>query len=603
MTDDTTTTAALPQRHDIDERYTWRLSDIYADDAAWEDAFAETEQLLAQAGRYRGRLTDSAETLYDCLDLRSRVQRSVARLHQYAYLQKDLDNRVSAYQAMTERAGMLASRAGAAFSFVEPELLAVSDDRLTELAARFPDTDRFDFYIRELIRSRPHVRSSEVEQLLAEAADLARGPGAIFRLLDNADLTYPAITDEQGRTVRLTKQRFARFMESTDRDVRRRAHDAFYSAYRDHVNSIGAMLAAAVNRDVFFARARRFGSSLEAALDGDNIPTAVYHSLIETTEAGLDGLHAYIGLRRRLLDLDRVRSYDLLCPLFPELHDDIPYDEAVQTVLDAVSPLGEEYTAALREAFNSRWVDVFETEGKGGGAYSYSTYDVHPFVLMNYNDTLDNVFTLAHEMGHAMHSCLANRTQPFEKAQYAIFTAEVASTLNEGLLLEHLLSRADDRRRAYLLTRFLDNTLGTFFNQVLYAHFELRIHEEVEQGRALSPAMMNDLWRELTARYYGPDFEVDEMTPLKWARIPHFYRGFYVFQYATSYAASLAILERLLEGQPGMVERYLDLLRSGGRDHPIALLKECGVDMTAVEPVRATLEMFARKVAQLEETV
>ncbi|RME19796.1 MAG: oligoendopeptidase F family protein, partial [Candidatus Zixiibacteriota bacterium] len=452
---------------------------------------------------------------------------------------KDLDNRVSTYQAMTERAAMLSTKAGAAFSFVEPELLSVSDDRLRELASQFERTDLFDFYISELIRSRAHVRSAEVEELLAQAANVARGAETIFTMLDDADLKYPAITDEHGQEVQLTKQRFARFMESTDRRVREAAHTAFYSVYRDHVNTTGASLAASVNRDVFYSRARRFDNCLEAALNGDNIPVDVYHALLDTTEAGLDGLHAYIGLRRKLLDLDRVRTWDLLCPLFPDENYEVPYDEAVSEVIAAVAPLGNEYQQALKDAFASRWVDVYETEGKGGGAYSYGNYDVHPFVLMNYNETIDNMFTLAHEMGHAMHSHLSNRTQPFEKAQYSIFVAEVASTLNEGLLLEHLLKKADnDRRKAFLITRYLDNTFGTFFNQVMYARFELRIHETVEAGKALSPETMSGWWRELTETYYGPDFGIDDLTPLKWSRIPHFYRAFYVYQYATSYAAS-----------------------------------------------------------------
>lgn len=592
---------ALPQRADIAEKYTWNLSELYASEADWENDFQVAEGLIGRAAEFAGRLGESPEILFDCLETRTRLGVTCANLYQYAKLNQDLDNRVSRYQELSNRAAMLSSRGGAAYAFVEPELLTISDDRLLDFGRRFPRTDLYDFYLRDLIRSRAHIRSAEVEELLAEAGMMAQGPDAIFSLLDDADLKYPVITDERGAEVRLTKQRYAKFMESPDRRLRRTANDAFMSTYKDHINTLGASLAAAVNKDVFYSRARRYGSCLEAALDGGNIPVSVYHSLLDATEAGLAGLHEAMALRRKILKLDELYPYDVFCPLFPDQDYQVAYEQAVETVLAAIAPLGERYVETMRRGFHNRWVDVYETEGKGGGAYSWRSYTVHPFVLMNYNDTIDGMFTLAHEMGHALHSHLTNAVQPFPKADYSIFVAEVASTLNEGLLVHHLLQKATDpKQKLFLLDRQIDGAFRTFFHQVMYARFELLIHDLVEKGEALSPDRLNGLWGDLIRQYYGPAVTVDEYGPYRWSRIPHFYMDFYVYQYATSYAASQAILSKFLAGDAGIVERYLTLLSAGGSDYPIELLKRCGVDMASPAPVEATLALFGRWVAEVK---
>jgi oligoendopeptidase F len=596
-----TKTSTIPQRSDIEEKYTWNLNDIYPSDEAWEKAFNKAADLVGSApGRYAGKLAESPEIMWEAFEARTELMRALGNLTQYANLNRDLDNRVSKYQELSERVASLASKAAAAFSFIEPELLEIDEAKLREMASKFPKTDVYDFYIDELIRSRAHVRSKEVEEVLAMASVMGRVPSNVFTMLDDADMTYPSIKDEKGNEVKLTKQRWAKFMESRDRRVRKDANDALYSSYRAHINTIAANLSGGVNRNVFYARTRRHENALEAALFGDNIPTSVYRSLIDNTEAHVEGLHKYVELRKKILKLDEIMPYDMLCPLFPEYDFEVPYDDAVTRVLDAVNPLGETYGSVLKDAFGTRWVDVFETEGKGSGAYSWGNYDVHPFVLMNYNDTVDNMFTLAHEMGHAMHSYLTSKTQPFVKSQYSIFVAEVASTLNEGLLMYYLLDRAkDDKERLYLLNRYVDNTVGTYFNQVLYAHFELMIHEAVEEGGALSPDMMNALWKDLTQKYYGPAMTVDEFTPIKWSRIPHFYLDFYVYQYATSYAASQAILEKFLKGETGIIEKYLEMLSAGGKDHPIELLNICGVDMSTPDPVLANIALFGEQVDEM----
>nr|MBN2278501.1 oligoendopeptidase F [candidate division Zixibacteria bacterium] len=601
MTTDLKKTGAIPQRSDIAEKFKWNLTDLYADDTAWEADSKKAQGLIEKAKSYTGQLAGSPEVLYECLELRSQLGLICHNLYQYAKLNQDLDNRVSRYQAMTERAAMLSSQAGAAYSFVEPELSAIDDEHLLEMAAKFPRTDVYDLYIRELIRHREHIRSGEVEELLAQAQMIARGPDSIFTMLDDADIKYPSIRDEKGDEVVITKQRYAKFMESPDQRVRRDATEAMVSAYKEHINTIGATLASTINKDVFYARARRYESCLHGGLDAFNIPVSVYHSLLDTTEADLAGMHKWMAVRKKILDLEKIYTYDVYCPLFPDQNFEVGYDEAVKQVIEAVKPLGEKYGEVLKKAFASRWVDVFETEGKGSGAYSWGNYSAHPFVLMNYNDTVSNMFTLAHEMGHCLHSYMSNEKQPFPKAQYSIFVAEVASTLNEGLLLQYLLAKmTDTRQKLFLLNRNIDGTLGTFFHQVMYARFELMIHEQVEKGEALSPDLMNRMWEDLTRKCYGPVITMDEWSRYKWARIPHFYNQYYVYQYATSYAASQAILKKFLSGEEGIIEKYLGLLSSGGSDYPIELLKKCGVDMTTPEPFKATLKLFSERVDEVE---
>jgi oligoendopeptidase F len=595
------TVKAIPGRADIDEKYKWNLADLYKSENEWEGDFGKACELIEKAGSFMGRLGSSPALLYECLETRTNLSLTCSNLYQYAKLYQDLDNRVSKYQALSERAAMLGSRANAAYAFVEPELLTIDDSLLTDMAGRFPRSDVYDFYIKELIRSRKHVRSAEVEEILAQTQMIARGPDSIFTMLDDADIKYPSIKDEEGDDVALTKQRYAKFMESPHRHVRRDANDALNSVYRAHVNTLGATLASAINADVFYSRARRYESSLHMALDQHNIPVSVYHSLLDTTENSLSGLHRWIGLRKRILKLDDMYPYDVYCPLFPEQNYEISYHDAISEVLYAVAHLGDRYRSLMTNAFDNRWVDVYESEGKGSGAYSWGNYTAHPFILMNYNDTINNMFTLAHEMGHAMHSFLTNMSQPYPKAQYSIFVGEVASTLNEGLLLQYLLKKFTDKRmKLFLLNRHVDNTLGTFFHQVLYARFELMIHQIVEKGEALSPDNMGEIWEDLTRRYYGPGLTLDSYAKYKWARIPHFYRTYYVYQYATSYAASQALLDMFLSGEERIVEKYLELLSSGGSDHPIQQLKKCGIDMTTPDPVSATLRLFAEQVAEID---
>ncbi|MEZ5359283.1 MAG: oligoendopeptidase F [Candidatus Zixiibacteriota bacterium] len=597
-----TTMNAIPQRSDIEHQYTWNLSDLFANDAEWNEAFTKAEKLISQASTFSGKLGDSPESLYKCFEARTVLSILCDELYQYAKLNQDLDSRVSKFQEMCDRAAMLSSKASAAFSFVEPEMLNIDKSTLTDFAKKFPKPDIYDFYIEDFNRSRDHIRSAEIEQLLAQSMVVARGPHSIFTMFDAADISYPEITDENGNKVKLTKQRYAKFMDSPLQSVRKDANDNFYQPYVKSINTLGSIFSTSINKDVFYARARKYETALHASLDANNIPTSVYHSLIATTEKNIEGLHKYMTLRKKILKLDTQYPYDVFCPLFPDADFEVDYEEAVKEVLEAIKPLGQEYVSALTKGFASRWVDVFETEGKAGGAYSWRNYRSHPFVLMNYNKTVSNMFTLAHEMGHAMHSYLSNKNQPYQKAQYSIFVAEVASTLNEGLLMRHMLNKTTDKiQKQFLINRQLTGALGTYFHQVLYATFEYQAHTLVEKGEALSPAKLNKIWEDLTATYYGPSVTMDEFSQYKWSRIPHFYTPYYVYQYATSFAASQAILRKFLDGESGIIEKYLELISSGGNNYPIDQLKKCGIDMTTAAPFEATVKLFSDLVDELDK--
>ncbi len=604
MAETITSDNTIPQRSEIDEKHTWKLTDLYKNDNEWQEAFSKAEKLIVSAPSFCGKLGDSPGNMFNCLEAQTELSIICDELYQYAKLNQDLDSRVSKYQEMCDKSAMLASKAAAAFSYVEPEMLQIDEKTLTEMASKFPKPDIYDFYIEDFNRSRAHIRSGEIEELLAQSMNISRGPQTIFSMFDAADISYPEITDEKGNKVKLTKQRFAKFMDSSEQRVRCDANEKFYRPYLKHINTLGATLSTSITKDIFYARARKYESALHAALDSHNIPTSVYHSLIKATEDNLSGLHKYMAARKKTLKLETQYPYDIFCPLFPDADHDVPYDHAVKEVLTAVKPLGDDYIDVLTKGFDSRWVDVFETEGKAGGAYSWRNYRSHPFVLMNYNSTVSNMFTLSHEMGHAMHSYLSNKKQPYQKAQYSIFVAEVASTLNEGLLMHHLLKKTTDKmQKLFLINRQLTGAMGTFFHQVLYANFEFQIHDMVEKGEALSPDRMNKIWSELTARYYGSAVTLDEYSQYKWSRIPHFYSPYYVYQYATSYAASQAILGKFLDGEAGIIEKYLGLISSGGSEYPIDQLRACGVDMTTAAPFEATIKLFANLVDEMDSLI
>ena len=595
----------LPARADTAPEHRWHLEHIYADDAAWERALADLQGQAAVAAGFRGRLGEGPATLLEALQAQDRAGQVIEKLFGYAHMHSDEDTRVSTYQAASDRVAALATQIEGAWAYFEPELLAQSEATLRGwVEAPPPEAAGLRVYAHKLdnlLRTKPHVLSAGEEELLARAGEIARTPDTVFGMLNDADLTFPQVHDDQGQGVELTKGRFIRFMESRHRPVRQEAFETLYATYGKQRNTLGALLAASVKRDWFYAQSRRYDSSLHMALDADNVPVAVYDNLIAAVRANLRALHRYLRLRRRALRCDRLHMYDLYVPLVEAPDTTIPYPEALRTVERGIAPLGEDYLRRYREGTAGGWVDVFENQGKTGGAYSWGVYGVHPFVLLNYQGSIDHVFTIAHEFGHALHSHLTQETQPYPYAGHSIFVAEVASTANEALLMRHLLERATDRReRAYLVNHHLEEFRTTVFRQVMFAEFEKIIHEKVEKGEALTADSLSAAYRELNVAYYGAEVEIDPQIDLEWARIPHFYHAFYVYKYATGFAAAQALAEAVCGEGEAARARYVGLLRGGAAKYPVDLLKDAGVDMTSPAPVNAALRVFGRLVEELE---
>jgi oligoendopeptidase F len=590
----------IPQRADIEDRYKWRLEDIYPDTLAWQADFELLQSRMGEMEKYSGRLGESAGTLYECLALRDSLSNILDRLYVFAHMKKDEDTREPAYQALADRVSTLSAHFGEAIAFIRPEIIAIPNEELTSYLAD-NRLKLYDFYIANIMRLKQHILSHREEEILALSSISTRGPSNIFDMLDNADIEYPTIKDERGKEIKLTKERYYKILESTDRRVRREASEAYNKAYLDYVNTLGATLSASVNTDWFYAQARGYKTTLEADLDGDNIPVSVFENLIKTVNASLPTLHKWTALKKKYLRLDKIYPYDLNVPLAPESKIEIPYDSAVAVIMMAVAPMGEKYANDLRQGFSGGWVDVFETEGKQSGAYSWGAYSTHPYVLLNYNNSTDNFFTVAHEMGHAMHSYYTKNTQPYVYEDYATFVAEVASTANEALLMNYLLNNtADKRQRLFLLNYYIEQIIGTFYTQVMFSEFENAIHTDVEKGGALSAESLRKIYGDLYKKYWGPELVMEDWHNLGGLRIPHFYRSYYVFQYATSYAAAQALTRNILKGDPQARDRYLELLCAGGSDYPVELLSKAGVDMTRPEAVDATVKLFADLVSQAE---
>jgi oligoendopeptidase F len=591
----------LRERKDIPAEYKWKLEDIFSSNEEWEKTFLEAEKLIGFAEKYRGKLAESPDLFVECLEWSDNLSLNIEELYTYARMRRDEDNRIAVYQGMTDKASMLSVRAGSALSFIVPEILAMPEDRLQDLR-KDPRLEIYNHYLENIIRQKDHVLSLAEEKLLAEASELASAPSNIFSMANDADLKIGYISDEQGNQVELTKGNFIKYMESTNRRVRKEAFQTLYTAYGRQINTWAAMLNSSVKADVFFARVRRYNSAIEAALDNDNVPLTVYDSLISTVNEFLPQFHRYLRLRRQVLDLDELHMYDIYVPLVPELDTHIPFAEAKAIVKEGLQPLGEEYLKVLELGYNSGWIDIYENIGKTSGAYSWGTYKSHPYVLLNHQDTLDSLFTLAHEMGHALHTYFSNKNQIHLYAGYKIFVAEVASTLNESLVIQHLINTTkDNKMKAYLLNHYLEQFRGTVFRQTMFAEFEKMTHTALESNQALTAEYLSQIYRDLNHKYYGAEVKIDEEIAIEWARIPHFYNAFYVYKYATGFSAATALAHQILkEGSPA-VDRYMTFLASGGSDYPINLLRKAGVDMEKPEPVRQALEVFTALLNQLEK--
>ena len=589
-----TTVTAVPTRDQVPVEETWDLTALYASEADWEADVARARAARDDLVARRGTLGASVEALRGALDAEAALNRIIERLYVYAMLRRDENTADADALARFDRVAALATEIGEATAFVTPEILAIPPDTLARYSAD-PALAVYRHNLEDIARSRPHVRSAEVEAVLAAAGEIARAPGGAFTALDNADLKYGTIRDEGGAEVELTKGRAQKILQGRDRDLRREAAGKLAAAYDAHRATLASLYGSAVRRDVFYARQHGYPSARDAALFGNNIPTAVYDALIDAVREATPAVGRYLDLRRRVLGVDRLHAYDLNVPLAELATGDIPYREAVTMTLEGLTPLGDRYVADLRRGLNSRWVDVHETVNKRSGAYNIGPYDAHPYILLNWNGTMREVYTLAHEAGHAMHGFYSNAAQPYPTASYTIFVAEVASTVNEMLLTWRLLDRAqNDAERFAVLAQFLDDVRGTVLRQTMFAEFERWTHAQIEAGAALTADNLGAQWQDLYAAYF-PAVARDAITAIEWARIPHFYRGFYVYQYATGLAAAIALARGIREeGQPA-IDRYLQFLASGGSDYPIELLRRAGVDMTTPEPVRAALEEFARR--------
>lgn len=603
-TDSMSQTKKLPRREEVPLELKWRLEDIYPDEQAWERDYQWVKEALPEAERIKGTLGQSAGHLQKALDYYSEVSEKMERLFVFAHMKKDEDNGNTQAQALLDRAQTLSVEGTSAVSFFIPELLTIPEEKLHDWLSSQEGLKVYDQFLHEVTRIREHVLSAEQEQILAMAGELAAAPKTIYTMLNNADIRFPNVRDDNGEEIELTKGRYIQFLESRNRDVRREAFLAMYETYGKQKNTIAATLNSSIKKDIFYSKARKYASTREASLDENNIPVSVYDSLIEAVGQNMDAMYKYVSLRKRALGVEELHMYDIYVPIVKDIEMKIPYDRAREMVAEGLKPLGEDYQALLREGYDSGWIDVAENEGKTSGAYSWGVYSAHPFVLLNYQDNVDNVFTLAHEIGHAIHTYLSNKNQPYIKSEYKIFVAEVASTLNEILLTRHLLSTLDDpKQKAYILNHYLEQFRGTVFRQTMFAEFEKVIHGMAETGQPLTFESMSEVYHSLNEKYYGPDMHVDKEISMEWMRIPHFYTSFYVYQYSTGFCAAAALADRILkEGKPA-VERYIRFLSGGGSDYPINLLKKAGVDMTTVDPINTALQTFSEMVDQLEQLI
>ncbi len=593
-------TNKIRSRAEIPVEDTWAIEDLYATDELWEQELATIANDSAALSAFAGKLGENAENLYAYLTRMEQVNAKAELLANYCMRQSDVDTRVAKYQAMTGKFMNVIVSLGAACSFETPEILAISHETLEKFYAEKPELERYRRYLTNARRRKEHILSPAEEKLLAAAGEMSNAPSDIYGNFSNADITFPDAVDANGNKHPLSQGTFVMYEESEDRVLRKSAYENVYHTLGGFKNTAAALLNAQGKQLKFFADARKYPSTLDAALDRTEVPTAVYLNLIEAVHQNMDKMHRYVRLRKKLLGVDELHFYDVYKSLLSGVDKKIPFAEAKQTVYDALHPLGDEYRAILKEGFDNRWIDVYENEGKRSGAYSAGAA-VHPYVLLNYTGTLDSQFTLAHEMGHALHSYLSNKHQNPVDADYVIFVAEVASTCNEALLMEHLLANTTDKReRAYLINHFLDQFKGTLYRQTMFAEFELIMGRLIGEGKTLTAELLCQEYKKLNELYFGPDMVVDDEIAMEWARIPHFYYNYYVFQYATGYSAAIALSRKILAEGESAVKDYLGFLSGGCSKSPIDLLKGAGVDMTSPEPVNQALQLFGELLDEME---
>ena len=598
--------SSVPERSEVDEEYTWALESIYATDDDWEDAYESVAERVDELAAYEEQVTDDAETLLSVLELRDEIMREVSTVAAYARMRRDEDTTNQEYQALTARAQSLAADAQSAASFIDPEIQDLTREAFETMVEAEPDLETYDHYIDDVLRMKPHTRSAEVEELLADLSEVTGATGDVYTMLSNADMEFPTVEDPDGEAVGITQSNFVNLLKRPDRAFRQQVYEEYFDEWEAVRNTVASTYKNSVKADVKTAQARNYDTAREAALDGPNVPVDVYDTLVETVHDNLDQLHRHAELKQQALEVDELQMWDIYMPLTGDEGPEVDYEQATEYVVDALEPLGEAYQSRVAEGLDSQWVDVYENEGKQSGAYSGGTYDTQPFILMNYQDDISSMYTLAHELGHSMHSELTKDEQPFIYSGYEIFVAEVASTVNEALLTAHLLETVDDPEfRKHVLNEFVERVRSTLYRQTLFAEFEHNVHELEEAGEPLTADRLDDCYRELKEDYYEPAV-IDDRIAREWMRIPHFYRAFYVYQYATGISAALAIVDDVLPngagGEPDRdaAEDYLEFLRRGSREYPLELLRIAGVDMSTSEPIDRALETYGERLEELE---
>ena len=594
-------TQTIPTRSSINPADTWDLTPLYRDLDAFEAEFSNAESQVSDLSSYRGKISLSPETLLSYLKAKDKQFLMIDRLYSYAFQTSDEDTANTQAQAMKNKTLSLYNRFFASIAWESPEILTLTPEILSDWYKKEPELANYRHYLEDTLRQKAHTLSPREEEILSLSADMSYGPQTIFNMFNNADLRFPSIDDGNGNTVEVTHGRFISLTDNPNRQVRKDAFEALYHTYDSYKNTLAAMYSSNVKKELFYTKARSYTSTMEAHLYCSNIPTKVYAQLIDTVHAFLPSMYRYVALRKKLLGVDELHMYDVYTPIIRYDSPYIPFDTAKEMVLEGLAPLGEDYLSLLKEGFDNRWIDIYENKGKRSGAYSTCVYGHHPYVLLNYQGNLDNVFTLAHEMGHSLHSCYTNRHQTYINSNYNIFVAEIASTCNEYILISYLLKKAETREeKAYLLNHLMDQFKGTLFRQTMFAEFEKITHEKEAKGEPLTCDTLCRIYSDLNKTYFGPDMIIDEEISMEWARIPHFYTPFYVYQYATGLSAAIAFGSRILSDEPGALENYKKFLSGGCSMDCMDLLRSCGVDMTTAGPTSEALKVFDRYLTELE---
>lgn len=591
----------VPKRDEIDDAAKWKLTDLYATEAAFEQDIEEMHALTTNLSQFKGLLAD-ASNLAECLALRDAIGVKAGMLFAYARMSRDTDAANAQYQAITAQMEALLAEVSGACAFIDPELLTLPEKGLIATVKNTPALHAYQFYIEDLLRQKKHILSPVEEELLARTSELRQAPSNIYTILTNADLEFPETMTESGEKSRLSEGRYNAFIRSQNREVRKDAFENLFQTYAKYRNTFATTLNSTIKNAMFYAKTKKYGSTLEAALKSGNIPINVYDNVIETTHKNLSYLHKYISLKKERLQLEELHMYDLYVPIAKEPPGTFAYEDGLKLVADSLQPLGDQYISDLLNGARNGWIDIYENRGKRTGAYSWGVFNVHPFILLNYDNRYGAVSTLAHELGHAMHSYYSNRSQPYVNSSYTIFCAEVASTTNEILLLDHMLKlEKDPQKRISFINQYLEQMRTTVYRQVMFAEFERITHKKAEQGKTLTADLLENIWLDLNRQYYGDEIVLDDAVKIEWARIPHFYRPFYVYQYATGYAAATTMASNLIDGTNDAQKRYLRYLQSGGSDYSLALLKHAGVDMATATPLTVTFEKFNTQVKELEK--